>query len=393
MINFKKFLSESSNDDKLTHLEHVEDHVVHGGSEGFAHAFHTLNGVHEKLKGKDNDTKITMKYDGSPSVVFGKHPESGKFFVGSKSVFNKKPKLNYTHEDIQKNHGHSAGLVSKLKAALDHLPKVHDGKGIYQADIMHAGDVNHEGHRVSYKTNTITYHHPADSEHAQKAVNSKIGVAVHTAYEGNKFEDMKVKQGHVPELKEHPDVHQLPIHHDLSKVNYNQDSQAQYKKHLDAAVEAYKKTPSAAHEAVSKIQPLQPRGDHPIKTYINQTVRDGSDPSHEGFAKHYSTAMKKKVAGVSTDAAKARHTKTHDDAMKHVNASKKHIDSALEMQQHLQKAKTVLTDALNSHNTIGHEIAGAPTSPEGYVVHHNGKPSKFVHRHEFSAANFARAGD
>ena len=116
MINFKKFLSESSNDDKLTHLEHVEDHVVHGGSEGFAHAFHTLNGVHEKLKGKDNDTKITMKYDGSPSVVFGKHPESGKFFVGSKSVFNKKPKLNYTHEDIQKNHGHSAGLVSKLKA-------------------------------------------------------------------------------------------------------------------------------------------------------------------------------------------------------------------------------------------------------------------------------------
>jgi hypothetical protein len=90
MMKFTKFLAEEASDDKLKHLEHVEDHVVHGGSEGFAHAFHTLNGVHDKLKGADNNTKVTMKYDGSPSVVFGTHPENGKFFVGSKSVFNQK---------------------------------------------------------------------------------------------------------------------------------------------------------------------------------------------------------------------------------------------------------------------------------------------------------------
>ena len=387
MMKFSKFLKEEAgSDDKLKHLEHVEDHVIHGGSDGFAHAFQTLNGVHEKLRGTDNNTKVTMKYDGSPSVVFGTHPETGKFFVGSKSVFNKNPKLNYTPEDIEKNHGHAPGLVSKLKAALEHLPKVHDGKGVYQADIMHAGDVKHEGHRVSYKTNTITYHHPADSEHAQKAVNSKIGVAIHTAYEGKKFEDMKVKQGHVPELNDHEDVHQLPIHHDLSKVSYTQADQSEYKKHLDNAVSEYKKMPKEGHAEVTK-------HDTPIKTYLNATVRDGSTPSHEEFAKHYSTAMKKKVAGVKTEAAKARHTKTHDDTMSHVKANKAHIEGAIAMQQHLQKAKGVLTNALNTNNTIGHEIAGAPTNPEGYVVHHNDKPSKFVHRHEFSAANFARAGD
>ena len=387
MMKFSKFLKEEAgSDDKLKHLEHVEDHVIHGGSDGFAHAFQTLNGVHEKLRGTDNNTKVTMKYDGSPSVVFGTHPETGKFFVGSKSVFNKNPKLNYTPEDIEKNHGHAPGLVSKLKAALEHLPKVHDGKGVYQADIMHAGDVKHEGHRVSYKTNTITYHHPADSEHAQKAVNSKIGVAIHTAYEGKKFEDMKVKQGHVPELNDHEDVHQLPIHHDLSKVSYTQADQSEYKKHLDNAVSEYKKMPKEGHAEVAK-------HDTPIKTYLNATVRDGSTPSHEEFAKHYSTTMKKKVAGVKTEAAKARHTKTHDDTMSHVKANKAHIEGAIAMQQHLQKAKGVLTNALNTNNTIGHEIAGAPTNPEGYVVHHNDKPSKFVHRHEFSAANFARAGD
>ena len=82
MMKFTKFLKEeASTDDKLKHLEHVEDHVIHGGSDGFAHAFHTLNGVHDILRGANSDTKITMKYDGSPSVVFGTHPETGKFFV------------------------------------------------------------------------------------------------------------------------------------------------------------------------------------------------------------------------------------------------------------------------------------------------------------------------
>ncbi len=101
-MKFTKFLAEETSDDKLKHLEHVEDHVIHGGSEGFGHAFNTLNGVHEKLRGTDNNTKVTMKYDGSPSVVFGTHPETGKFFVGSKSVFNKNPKLNYTHRKTLK---------------------------------------------------------------------------------------------------------------------------------------------------------------------------------------------------------------------------------------------------------------------------------------------------
>jgi hypothetical protein len=78
-----------------------------------------------------------MKYDGSPSIVFGHHPKTGKFFVASKSAFNKNPKINYTHKDIEKHHGHAPGLVSKLKTALTHLPKVAPKHGVYQGDVMH----------------------------------------------------------------------------------------------------------------------------------------------------------------------------------------------------------------------------------------------------------------
>ena len=100
MITLKKFLIEEAGEDKLKHLEHVEDHVINSGSAGFSHAFHSLNDVHSQLLGQKNETKMTVKYDGSPSVVFGTHPKTGKFFVGSKSVFNKDPKINYTNKDI-----------------------------------------------------------------------------------------------------------------------------------------------------------------------------------------------------------------------------------------------------------------------------------------------------
>ena len=66
----------------------------------------------------------------SPALVAGHHPETGRFFVASKSAFNKTPKINYTHEDIEKNHGHAPGLMEKLHAALDHLPKIMPARGV-----------------------------------------------------------------------------------------------------------------------------------------------------------------------------------------------------------------------------------------------------------------------
>jgi hypothetical protein len=109
---------------------------MHGAS-GFEHAHGALMQAHEHMKAKAKSSNLTMKYDGSPSIVFGHHPKTGKFFVASKSAFNKNPKINYTHKDIEKHHGHAPGLVSKLKTALTHLPKVAPKHGVYQGDVMH----------------------------------------------------------------------------------------------------------------------------------------------------------------------------------------------------------------------------------------------------------------
>ena len=150
-MRFKTFLTEAVIDEsKLTHLEHAEDHPINAGSAGFQHAFDTLHETHQLLTGKQSKASVTTKLDGSPSVVFGTHPENGKFFVASMSAFNATPKLNYTPEDIEKNHGHAPGLVSKLKTALQHLPKTAPKEGVYQGDVLFSHeDKKNKGDGVS----------------------------------------------------------------------------------------------------------------------------------------------------------------------------------------------------------------------------------------------------
>ena len=66
-----------------------------------------------RSRGKFN---VTVKWDGAPAIFAGTNPENGRFFVGTKGIFNKTPKINYTDADIDANHG--GGLVEKLKASL-----------------------------------------------------------------------------------------------------------------------------------------------------------------------------------------------------------------------------------------------------------------------------------
>ena len=383
MTTFKDFLSEEASEEKLKHLEHAEDHVIHGGAAGFSHAYHNLKDVHDRLTGKENATKVTMKYDGSPSVVFGTNPENGRFFVATKSAFNKNPKINYTPEDIERNHGHAPGLVEKLKAALEHLPKTTPKKGVFQGDIMHSkGDVKVQGNKVRFTPNTITYGADRNSEHGQAAMNSQIGVAVHTAYKGKTMEDMKAQ--YAPELnsfKKHPDVHVISTEHPLDKMNYDPKDQQRFAKHMKAAAMLHKATKPETFDAVTHHQ-------LPLKTYINSTIRHGTNPSISGYIQHLSAAHQKKIDSVKTDKAKAQKSAQAQEDLEHIQTNRQGFNRVLQMHRHLQKAKNVLTNTLSSNSEFEHSINGKKAKPEGFVAVRHNRPTKFVDRREFSAANF-----
>lgn len=387
MKRFLPFIVESTEaeEKQLKHLEHAEDHPINAGHEGVIHAMNNLMDVHKKLRGRQNDTKITMKYDGSPSVIFGHHPETGKFFVSTKSVFNKNPKLNYTEADILKNHGHAPGLVEKLKHALKHLPKVTPPRGVYQGDIMHtSGDVQHKGRKVSFTPNTITYSMPASSKHGKAALNSKIGVAVHTAYKGDNLENMQAQ--YAPQLNHfgnHRDVHLISTEHNLNDVKYDEDKQKEFNTHMKAASKAARSISTQGHDAV---------GAHkiPLKTYINSTVRNGTSPSVQGFIDHYTKSHDKKIDTVKSAKAKEGKTVEKQLALQHVLDNREHFQNMLNLHNHLQKAKDVLTNSLSTTSEFSHHIRGKKSKPEGFVVVRNNRPTKFVDRKDFSAANFNR---
>ena len=393
MLSLQTFIIEAASEEKLTHLEHAEDHVINSGEEGFTHAFHNLEDVKDQIQGKKNSTKVTTKYDGSPSIVFGHHPETGKFFVASKSAFNKNPKLNYTHEDIEKNHGHAPGLVLKLKHALEHLPKVTPPKGVYQGDVMHSGGIKSESNphgdvmdddgKYHFKPNTITYSTPKGSAEGKKMAKSKFGVAIHTSYEGSTLENMKAQYGaDISHFKPHPDVHTISVVEGGDHAKMSPDQENTYNHHIKQATELFKQTPKKAYGVLSR------HSEH-LKTYINSTVRDGTKPSVDGYHAHLKQKHLREIAKVKTAKSIGAKTDKMNDDLKHVMSNKKHFESILNMHYHLQQAKDQLVHTLSDKPRFEHTINGVKTEPEGYVVVRNNRPTKFVNRKVFSRANFA----
>ena len=403
MLKLKQYLQvikeETEEGSKLKHITHAEDRPLFHGATGYGHAKGALQHAHQHMAGGKSDSTLTTKYDGSPSIVYGHHPETGKFFVATKSAFNKTPKLNYTAKDVQANHGHAPGLADKMNAALKHLPKIAPKQGIYQGDVMHAGvksksnpigDVTHKAGTASYTPNTITYSHSGqDSEDIKK---SKFGVVTHTQYHGKDMHSMQAKPltSH-DDFGHHPDVHQMSAHLDTSKVGYDKKKQDEFQKHMGEAEKIHKEHGGQMYNAVHQ----QHGGDagH-LGTYINSTVRTGEKPSVKGFQQHVQGHYDKKAAKVSTPKAKAQHTGEGASQVAHVENNKQHYDNLLKMHGHLTNAKHVLTGALDAHHAsgegVGHSINGTKTNPEGYVVHHANEPTKLVNRAEFARANLLK---
>jgi hypothetical protein len=134
------------------HLEHPEDCILTGD-------LSVLDWFYE------TDSTISVKMDGAPAIVWGTNPANGKFFVGTKSVFNKvKIKIAHSHKEIASLY--QGKVADILHVCFNHLPRT---KSIIQGDFIGLG-----GQR-SYTPNTLTYKFP-------EIVEQVIIVAPHTIY-------------------------------------------------------------------------------------------------------------------------------------------------------------------------------------------------------------------
>jgi len=335
-----------------------------------------------------------MKHDGSPSIVYGHHPETGKFFVASKSAFNKNPKINYTPADIIKNHGHAPGLVEKLTHALQHLPKVTPKQGVFQGDVLFSGnDKKKEGDKYKFTPNTITYSAHKDSEEGKKIGPAKFGIYTHTQYVGKSAKSMTANYS--PDLegfKEHKDVYHRYGGHDTSKVKMTGKQHLEYAQHVKAAQKIHDKHGDYMYKALENPGSYGNLRDH-VKTYINSTVDTQEKPSVTGLQKHLENKYNKQIDKMKTDAGKKKYQDELADQIQHTKLHKQNLENVFNVHHHLQKAKDVLVHALSQHTGgLHHEVKGQPVKPEGFVVNHEGQLSKFNDRNEFNRLNrLARA--
>ena len=131
MFSFKGFITSERN----THLEHLEDSIINDGSKGGQNAINFLKSLRDMLAGKSGaKVNTTVKWDGAPAIICGINPENGKFFVGTKAVFNVNPKVNYTTGDVNRNH--SGDLADKLTIALRELGRL-GINGVLQGDFLY----------------------------------------------------------------------------------------------------------------------------------------------------------------------------------------------------------------------------------------------------------------
>ena len=391
---------------KNTHLEHLEDSILLDGEQGANDAFMFLDELARVFTGvQKNNFKITTKWDGAPAVFCGIHPDTKKFFVGSKSVFNVNAKINYTAEDIDKNHGNSPGLAAKLKECLKYLPEL-GIEGMAQGDLLFTDDKEKKKINgtdcIIFQPNTITYCIPKEDNLYDKASKAKVGVVFHTSYSGKSMDSVKASFGYdVSQLNDSKNVLVLSAETGQlgSDILLTKNEKSSLDKLKSSSVKSLSNASSFLDEVAEQIKSKDQLviGTR-LKIFFNKYVREGRKlPTDTVFVKefqqYFETEVKKAADKVKTPKAKAAKLAKLYDGLGMIKDQEKALKSTVNLYSALQSAKEMFIRKLEKGERFGTylrtENGYDVTAPEGYVAIQDGTNAvKLVDRLSFSVANF-----
>jgi len=404
MQGFQDYLTE----DRNTHLEHLEDEIINNGTKGAKTSIEFLKSIKKMLQGGKGGSSISVKWDGAPAVFCGTNPENGKFFVGTKSIFNATPKINYTNADIKRNHG--GALADKLMIALKYLSKL-GIKGILQGDLLFTSSDKKtavvDGQKsIVFTPNTITYAVPVvksgffGSSLYDNIKKAQIGIIFHTSYSGKTMKGLSASFGaSVKGLKKNKSIF-------FDDAMYKQSEDPGFSKAEESAFDnIIKMAEGSAYKAGAFIDKIK-KDKGPLslgiqlKTFFNTFIRqgtkiEGTSRLVNNFEVYFRGKIKKEIDSKKTQAAKQKYEEILEVGMKILRPNKEGLYFAIATYITLQSAKAVLLRKLNTIQSIGSFLRTnngyKVTNPEGYVAIKGSGAVKLVDRLEFSQANFNMA--
>ena len=387
---------------QLKHLEHLEDEMLNYGVEGCIASVNFLKEL-RKMLGCDNSTGFMQtKWDGAPSVVCGTDPNSGMFFVGTKSVFAINSKACYRDADVDLYY--EGDLAEKLKYSLKYFSTL-GIQGIVQGDLLFTTDVKREtvnGEKLyTFTPNTITYGIPVDHPIGVATSRAKIGVVFHTHYRGNNFQTMQAVAG----AKVKGSIEVLSVDNDtpMDRVGLNHSEEMLFDKY----VSNIEKMCAASGDFLDELTTLSgTAGDAKwhvssyLKQFFNSQIKNQKTISNttqalEDLTNFYHSKVKPLADKIKTPKTQVAKKKLIYDSENYLINNATKFKSMLGLYKEIQEIKQFVINKLDKLETFktfvqtdtGYKVTG----PEGYVLHKDGDMIKFVNRLEFSYNNFTVA--
>mgnify|MGYP003627748952 FL=1 len=399
-MKYNQFITEEAN----VHLYHIEEDIIRNGMVGAKSAVRYLYGLVDMLGGStEGNVKVTVKWDGAPAIICGKDPLNGKWFVGTKSVFAKNSKVNYTFEDIDRNHP-AGGLNKKLKYAHRYLQNLNID-GVVQGDLMYTpGDLKPE--RIddeaflTFTPNTITYAVQKGSKLYDKITKSKVGIVFHTKYSGDTFSTMNAEFGvDVGGFGEDGNVwYDDAYYKDLSgTATFSSNQTLAIRTKIDQIAQLTEQVPMPLWMKLSTNKDFTTY----MLQFINKLVR-GNMLSMSGkemmqqFLNYYRDVQAQAKDKLKTDKAKDKRDEMVALMGKLFSENAKGVEAILDIHNRTIAVKTEILKQINSVKSTkqfiktdtGYEV----TNPEGYVaIDNDGQAVKLVDRLTFSRQNFNAA--
>ena len=358
-------------------IQHAEDLIFWQGSTGAAKALESLKAIES-----GNHQDVTVKWDGSPAVIFGRDTD-GKFMLTDKSGFTAKgyDGRAKSAKDLEKmllnrklskgqpvpdSYAEFAGKMRNIYSVFESaVPENH--QGYFKGDLLYYTTPPVKDKNYVFEPNIVEYAVDVNSDLGKKIGNSTTGVVVHREVdlEGNEspIKDMSIFQGNQVLVVPPVSVETPP------KVNNEQ---------LDR-LEAIIKKDAGAIDSLLDINKLRAMKltdfDKILYAYTNSKVDTGLDNLGRDFVKWLSSS---KVSRVK-----------QQKIIEYIKENMQAFSSLWEVVNGIMDVKNDIIKQLDSQGQIKAKLRTGDDGGEGYVLAHPGGDIKLVNRAGFSAANRA----
>ena len=372
--NLEHFLVSNILLNEAARIDHAEDLIFWEGSKG---AIRSIKSFIELEK--DGYKNVTMKWDGSPAVVFGRNDE-GKFVLTDKSGFvakgyNGRPTTPEELEQMFLGRGKSVKtdeyrlFVQNMKSTFSifesSVPTTF--RGYFKGDLLYFSTPLIENGRYVFKPNIVTYAVDVNSELGRRIAQSKAAVVVHREVDsfGNEtaITNYNVFQGKqllvIPPISVNnpPDVNENRLKDIVLYIN-------KHARNIDDFINPSK----LASMKMTNFPDI-------LYKYLNSKVDTGLVNIGDDFLQWISQsnltdAMKKKI----TD---------------YVNSNRDGFDSLWKVVVEIMSVKDEIINQIDNQGSEIKSYIGNEPGGEGYVFSHPEGDIKYVSRSKFSAANRA----